>query len=323
MPTRSVTRTCLTLIVAALVSQSALSQLVSERQFFGINRSIPMTVQLPENTTVSSLEIALYAPETDEPLETASVELGGIDLSTLFPILWTRSEPTLLYAQLLIDQTPTGSAMVLQPLLSPQKATSVGSGIRFPNNQPIIYSGIRAYPDVHIVFETTQGEIEFALRPDQAPNTSRTITSLVREGFYTDIQMHRILPGFVIQFGDPTGKGTGGPGFQFDLEPSTLPHDFGVLSMARTSDPDTNGSQLFICLTRQRTQALDGNYTAFGNAVRGAEVIQALGNTELAEPRLGRPAVPPVVISAHLVPAPPYPNRPAPVTAPAPEPSSR
>ncbi|MHC4975222.1 MAG: peptidylprolyl isomerase [Planctomycetota bacterium] len=316
-------RTTLVAAFVALVAQGTSAQLVPDREFYGVNRSIPMSVSLPEGGEAASIEIALFAPESDTPLESASAELGGVDLSTLFPILWTRSVPSLLYAQLVADGEPVGSAVVLQPMLTVRRARANGRTINWPGAGPSVYSGIRAYPEVHLVFETTQGEVEFSLRPDHAPNTCTEITSLVEKGFYTDIQMHRIMPGFVVQFGDPTGKGSGGPGFQFDLEPSTLPHDFGVLSMARTNDPDTNGSQLFICLTRQRTASLDGSYTAFGTAIRGADVIEALGRTELSDQRTGAPIEPPVVTSAHTVPAPPYPNRPAPATRPAPEPSSR
>lgn len=102
-----------------------------------------------------------------------------------------------------------------------------------------MYSGVREYVEKHIVWDASEGEIEFQLRPDQAPNTCWNYMQLVGGGFYTDIIFHRIinrLPSngkrFVAQVGDPTSTGGGGPGYFVDLEASRLPHDFGVLSMA-------------------------------------------------------------------------------------------
>ncbi|MFG0257987.1 MAG: peptidylprolyl isomerase [Phycisphaerales bacterium JB043] len=319
-------RLLVALTVGLLVSVASSGQLVPEREFYGINRSIPMSVTLPDGVASTSVEIALYAPESTEPVERASAEVGGVDLSTLFPILWTRSLPTLLYAQLIADDQPVGSPVVLQPMLTPRRASAQGRDIRWPGAGQSIYSGIRAFQEVFLVFETSHGQIEFALRPDHAPNTSASITSLVEGGFYTDILIHRIEPSFVIQFGDPTGQGSGGPGYQSDLEPSQLSHDFGVLSMARSGNPDSNGSQLFICLTRQRTAPLDGKYVAFAEAVSGAEVIQSLGGVDVRkDPKSGmnKPVDQLFVVSAHTVPAPPYPNRPSPLSTPDPSPTQR
>jgi cyclophilin family peptidyl-prolyl cis-trans isomerase len=165
------------------------------------------------------------------------------------------------------------------------------------------------------------------LRPDQAPNTSRHILELVEGGFYTDIVVHRIIPAnangdpFVIQFGDPRGFGLGGPGFYVDLEPSQLDHGFGVVSMARQGDnPDSNGSQLFIALSRAGTRHLDGNYTAFAEIIDGVETILALENVEIADIERGVPAEPkPVVESARAIPAPPIDEWPDRIRRPAPQ----
>ncbi|MBI1191059.1 MAG: hypothetical protein GC200_10315 [Tepidisphaera sp.] len=183
-----------------------------------------------------------------------------------------------------------------------------------------VYSGIAAYVDQHVVFETSMGDIEFRLRPDAAPNTVRSFLGLVQGGFYDDIIFHRVvarspagLP-FVIQVGDPTGTGSGGPGWSSDFELSSLPHDFGVLSMARDEEPNTNGSQVFVCLSREGTARLDGKYVSFGEAVRGADVILAIG----AVPVNGdRPLDPPVLKHVKLVEAPPFGTGPQPVKRPA------
>ena len=109
---------------------------------------------------------------------------------------------------------------------------------------------------------------------------------------------------FVIQAGDPTGTGDGGPGYWLPLEDSKLQHDFGVISMARSDDPDSNGSQIFIALSREGTARLDGQYCAFGYAVDGAEAIKAIAQVQLADPATGRPADPPLIRTAELVPSP-------------------
>jgi peptidyl-prolyl cis-trans isomerase B (cyclophilin B) len=185
-------------------------------------------------------------------------------------------------------------------------------GAVFPerSGQSPTYSGLRAWQDRHVVFSTTLGDIEFRMRPDQAPDTVANFLELVEGGYYTDIIFHRIIgrregaAPFKAQVGDPTGTGTGGPGRFIDLEPSTLPHDFGVLSMARTGDPNTNGGQVFVCFSREGTSFLDGQYCSFAQAISGAETILAL---EAVKTDPGdRPLDPPVLKSAKTVPAPPF-----------------
>jgi peptidyl-prolyl cis-trans isomerase B (cyclophilin B) len=174
-----------------------------------------------------------------------------------------------------------------------------------------LLSGLRLYTEHDVVVRTTRGDSRLALRPDHAPNAVWNFLMLCHGGFYRDIPFHRIVPmtrdgdPFVIQAGDPTETGSGGPGYWLPLERSTLPHDFGVLSMARDIDPDSAGSQFFICLSRAGTARLDGNYCAFGQAVEGAGVIQAIADTALADVATGRPADPPVIEFAVLVPSPP------------------
>jgi len=183
------------------------------------------------------------------------------------------------------------------------------SGLSDESEREIVYSGIRAYVDRHVVLETTEGDIRFRLRPDAAPNTAFNFRHLVEGGFYTDIIFHRVvatLPNgapFVIQTGDPSGGGSGGPGYFLDLEETPLAHDFGVISMARSDDPNSNGSQIFVCLSRAGTAHLDGRYTAFGEAISGAEVIGRIGRVEVGEG--ARPVAPPLIVSARLVDAPP------------------
>lgn len=299
-----------------LCAAIAEAQITPEREYYGVNRPIPVRVETPPDLD-GEVEVHLLAPVSAEPVEVASAEAGRVDLSTLFPVLWTRSEPTLLYAQLVVGGEKVGPALVLEPLLAPRRAMRQGRGVTFPPDSGRVHSGLRAWTDRHVVFETSAGEMEFALRPDQAPNTVRNLVDLAEGGFYTDIVVHRVVPNFVIQFGDPTGSGAGGPGYNFDLEPSALPHDFGVLSMARTNDPDSNGSQVFVCLDRETTAQLDGAYCAFAQLVRGADAVMAIATTELEDPRSGQPVDPPVIRSARTEPAPPYGKGPEPAAKPA------
>jgi peptidyl-prolyl cis-trans isomerase B (cyclophilin B) len=174
-----------------------------------------------------------------------------------------------------------------------------------------LFSGVRMYVEHDVVLHTSTGEIRVCLRADEAPNTAWNFLELSRQGFYRDIGFHRIVPltasglPFVIQAGDPTGSGDGGPGYWLPLEDSRLPHDFGVISMARGDDPDSNGSQFFFALSREGTARLDGQYCSFGYAVEGASVIRAIAESELADVKTGRPVNPPMIRDARLVPAPP------------------
>ncbi len=180
------------------------------------------------------------------------------------------------------------------------------------NDQPQrLLTGLRIYPERDVVLHTSKGEIRLAMRPDHAPNTVWNFLRLSDGGFYDGVTFHRIVPflrsgePFVIQAGDPTGTGNGGPGYWLPIEPSELPHDFGVISMARDLPVDSAGSQFFICLSRAGTSALDGHYCSFGYAVDGAETIQTIAAVELDDVARGVAVDPPVIHLAELVPAPP------------------
>lgn len=307
----------------------AFSQLTPDRTYYGVNRPAPMKVVIPADAT-GDAKINLYLPGGSEPTASAPVVPGGVDFASLFPV-WNDPKPTLKYAQLVIGDRKVGAPVVIQPLLNPVMATAGPGRATFPELPPDFkppYSGFRAYVEKHVVLETTMGTVEFSFRPDQAPNTVWNFMHLVEGGFYTDIIFHRIVgkgpsgAGFVIQVGDPTGTGQGGPGYNIDLENSKLPHDFGVLSMARTNDPNTNGSQVFVCLSREGTSFLDTQYTAFGNAVSGADVIEKIASVPVNAQ--SRPADPiPTIIRARLVDAPPFGTGPKPVTKPAPKTEGR
>lgn len=129
------------------------------------------------------------------------------------------------------------------------------------------------------------GSIVIELYPEIAPNTVNNFISLVKTGFYDNNTFHRLMPGFVLQGGDPTGTGTGGPGYTIKGEFSSngfennLKHEKGIVSMARTSiSNDTAGSQFFIMLGT--ADYLDGEYAAFGKVIDGWENVENIANTE-------------------------------------------
>ena len=137
-----------------------------------------------------------------------------------------------------------------------------------------------ASKNYRVVLHTNAGDIKLDLRPDKAPGHCKNMVGLAKAGFYDGCIFHRVIEGFMVQGGDPTGTGTGGPGYQIDAEFNDLKHEPGVLSMARSQDPDSAGSQFFICLPGD-TAFLDGQYTAFGKTAddESLEVVKKIGST--------------------------------------------
>ena len=133
------------------------------------------------------------------------------------------------------------------------------------------------------VIKTSEGEMVIEFWPDVAPATVENFKKLAHESFFDGTAFHRIVKGFMIQGGDPLSRkddpmvGTGGPGYSIKAEFNDRHHVRGVISMARSEDPDSAGSQFFICLGDARF--LDGKYTAFGQVVEGDDVLERIGNT--------------------------------------------
>ncbi len=121
------------------------------------------------------------------------------------------------------------------------------------------------------LIKTNKGDIQLQLNPAEAPITVNNFVALAREGFYDGVTFHRVVPQFVIQGGDPTGSGSGGPGYKFQDEPVKRTYKTGTLAMANAG-PNTNGSQFFICLEDQ--PGLPPNYTIFGDTVAGMDVVR-------------------------------------------------
>jgi peptidyl-prolyl cis-trans isomerase B (cyclophilin B) len=162
------------------------------------------------------------------------------------------------------------------------------------------------------IIKTGHGEITIEFWPDVAPKTVENFKTLAKKGFYDGTCFHRIVKGFMVQGGDPLTKnpaaegrwGTGDPGYKIKAEFNDKPHVRGVISMARSQDPDSAGSQFFICLADARF--LDKQYTAFGKLIQGDDVLAKLGDTPTSHGGGGeksRPAERVAVESIKIVPA--------------------
>jgi peptidyl-prolyl cis-trans isomerase B (cyclophilin B) len=126
------------------------------------------------------------------------------------------------------------------------------------------------------VIETNFGTIKFKFFPEKAPGHARNFISLAQKGFYNNVIFHRVIKGFMVQGGDPKGTGSGGPGYTIKAEFNDLPHLKGTVSMARTNDPNSAGSQFFICLDRK--EFLDGQYSVFGQVTEGQDIVDKIGS---------------------------------------------
>lgn len=147
------------------------------------------------------------------------------------------------------------------------------TSLKYETTNPVVAMNIEKY-----------GSIVMELYPDIAPNTVNNFISLVKSGFYDNNSFHRLVPGFVLQGGDPDGTGSGGPGYTIKGEftnngfENGLKHDKWVISMARSQDNDSAGSQFFICLDAANT--LDGSYAAFGKVIDGFKILETIEDNE-------------------------------------------
>src|SRR5712672_186005 len=162
------------------------------------------------------------------------------------------------------------------------------------------------------VIKTNEGEMVVQFWTDAAPDTIQNFKKLARQGFYDGTIFHRIVKGFMIQGGDPNSKdsakessyGQGGPGYQIKAEFNDHSHDRGVVSMARGPDPDSAGSQFFICLAS--VHRLDYQYTTFGKLIKGQDVLEKIGDIPVTKNSTGEPSKPTkrvVIESIKIVPA--------------------
>lgn len=291
--------------VLLLAPVLAFAQIDPQYAYNGVGRAFPVQIK-----GRGKLEVQLLKGGTAEVLETAATKGGKQDLAKLFPSLWTAKRPVVLYAQLVENGKAKGPALVLRPMVNPTLSVlKPDKTVEFQKDEDNEYAGVQAWVDQDLLVETSLGNMRFRMRPDCAPNTVRNILDLGKGGYYRGVIFHRVVAlargfPFVIQGGDPAGTGSGGPGFAYALEDSTLPHDFGVISIARSTDPNTNGSQFFVCLSKEGTSRLDHKYASFGQLLEGADVVKKIAALPVGKE--DRPNDPPVIKDVRPVPAAPY-----------------
>lgn len=187
----------------------------------------------------------------------------------------------------------TTNVLYAQDGFTPSTELSPDRKITFAQ-APALGDGIEPGKQYRAVFETSKGRLVLELFADDAPVTVNSFAYLLRHKFYDGIVFHRVIDGFMAQTGDPTGTGTGGPGYRFEDEPNTHRHNGkGILSMANAG-PGTNGSQFFITFTA--TPHLDGRHTIFGRIIEGEEVLDRLVRIQP-----GFPGQPDAIEKAYLV----------------------
>jgi peptidyl-prolyl cis-trans isomerase B (cyclophilin B) len=176
----------------------------------------------------------------------------------------------------------------------------VAANVRSQENQssPAMTPSSSSTQNEVAVFKTSEGEMVAEFWPDVAPNTVENFKKLAKQGFYDGTAFHRIIKGFMAQGGDPLTKdpskearwGTGDPGYKIKAEFNKKPHERGVLSMARGPQPDSAGSQFFLCF--DKVSQLDGQYTTFGKVIKGVDVLDKLANVPVTSSSSGERSKP-------------------------------
>ena len=184
-----------------------------------------------------------------------------------------------------------GIALALLAVLTHVRLTLAGPGGQAPQRwsspPPLTIDPTRTYT---ATLQTTQGDIGIELLAGEAPNTVNNFVFLARQGFYEGTPFHRVIRGFMIQTGDPTGTGTGGPGYRFDDEPVSRPYEPGIVAMANAG-PNTNGSQFFI-VHGEGGRGLPPNYTIFGRVTSGMDVVDRIASAPVSTSPRGERSVP-------------------------------
>lgn len=265
------------------------SVLVPSKMWYAPSQAIAINVKPAEGAvTLVLTDFAGHEIKAAAPVEIKQEK--GINLREIFPAV---SEPgTYVLWAVPAGKTGiadfTGTPLVIESRADKRAMAPPGALVT------------RVEPLRYIAMTTDQGDITMAFYYDVAPNTVTNFLTLAEQGYYDGLTFHRIVPGFVIQGGDPRGDGTGSPGYEVPEEFNNKKHLPGVLSMARGGDPNSAGSQFFVCLDYENTQHLDHKYTAFGTVVDGMDVVKKIAATPLSDPAAGTPAKPPVMTKVEV-----------------------
>ena len=266
---------------------SLFSVILPTKMWFGPSQ--PITVRVDSKTPTSfvltkfdgTVIATKDAPEGD----------ATADLRTLYPDLSSVGT----YVLFAVPRGKGVDAFLGTPVVIEVLADKMQAGAEVVKLKPLQYE----------VMTTAAGPMTMAFYYDVAPNTVDSFLRLSSEGYYDGLTFHRILPGFVIQGGDPKGDGTGGPGYSVNAEFNPQPHKEGVLSMARSDDVNSAGSQFFVCLGYEKTQQLDGKYTTFGKVIEGMGAVGKIAATPLKDAEAGTPASTQTIDKAEVFPVTP------------------
>jgi cyclophilin family peptidyl-prolyl cis-trans isomerase len=291
-------------IVASILAFA--SVLVPSKGWYTPNQPILVTVKGTGETTLLLTDFAGKSFESQGGPRNAIVTgEQQVDVRKMFPILATPGT-YLLYA--LPQQSKSIRDFAGTPLVI---------GVRDDRRRgaPPGAMVVKVEPLCYATLTTEKGPLTIAFFYDVAANTTASFLDLAGSSFYDGLTFHRIVPGFVVQGGDPRGDGSGGPGYMIDAEFNDRPHEEGVLSMARSGDPNeasgapprsefanSAGSQFFICLDYNTTKQLDRRYTAFGRVIEGMDAVKQLAAVPLADERSGRPQNPPLIQKVEVKP---------------------
>jgi cyclophilin family peptidyl-prolyl cis-trans isomerase len=269
------------------------SVLIPTKMWFGVKQADDFRIDSKEDVT---LVLTDFTGKALPPTGSADAAAGKtVDAKKIFPQLATTGT-YVLYA------VPKGKN------LPDFVGTPVVLEVRGEAEGPPAPTVTRVQPLQYAVIDTPQGSMKCIFYYDVAPLTVDNFLKLAEQGYYDGLTFHRIVPSFVIQGGDPRGDGTGGPGYTIKGEFSERPHHAGVLSMARTQDPNSAGSQFFVCLDYNQTKNLDRKYAAFGKVVSGMEAVNKIAAAPLADERNGVPKEPQVITSVTVKPVTPQDN---------------
>jgi peptidyl-prolyl cis-trans isomerase B (cyclophilin B) len=272
----------------------------------------PMAFSVDAKTPVT-LMLTKFNGEPVSPQGSAGVAAGGkvADLKSVFPSLTAEPGTYVLFA---VPKGKKVADFVGTPVV-------IEGRVNKEPGAPRTVMVFRLQPLRYAVMTTTDGAMTMAFYYDVAPNTTESFINLSSQGYYDGLTFHRVMSDFMLQAGDPSGNGSGGPGFTVNQEFNDRKHVEGVLSMAREGSPgeqygqpptdqaaNSAGSQFFICLNYQKTQGLDGKYTAFGKVVDGEKTMQALKATPVVagdNGELSKPVKPPVIDKVEVFPVTP------------------
>jgi peptidyl-prolyl cis-trans isomerase B (cyclophilin B) len=196
------------------------------------------------------------------------------------------------------SETQPTSQTQKQTTSTPVEKTESGKLQKWPADYPVTGDSV-AVIEVSIG-GAPAGQMVAEFYPDKAPNHVRNFKWLADHNYYNGVKFHRVIKGFMIQGGDPSGNGTGGPGWTVNAEFNDIPHTPGILSMARTQDPNSAGSQFFVM--HANAPHLNNQYTVFGKVIKGIEVVNKIAELPVGGPQGSTPQQDVVMTSVKIVP---------------------